>query len=268
MVCLVQQLFRLKVNSEVDPNVLHDTGLFDILYDEAIRRSKIKIYPTMKALNQEIRLTRRADHSGATSTGCSAIISTDSVGIRTGSWNKGLLSGSGEMEVQPLLPKKLERFTPHLKMEELESLGLLDIVNMLRSLRHPHIYNRSIGYRNWYYRQLSSSAPYGFRAPAGDRPPTKTDTYLGNDLIITFVEVDKLAIDESIRDGLLLDEELFGEGREWVGKTVDEIREEIRVSDLHDISEFIERMINKAQPFVWKVVRVGDTWRGTLRESE
>jgi len=290
MVCLVQQLFRILVGSEVDPNVLHDTGFFDILYLESTRRDKIKRGPTMKVLVQDLNMTRRAlsERSDAYAAS-SGIISTDQVGYNTGTWNKSMQTlGKGRrhgqrrqhVRIPPMSANKIKRITPHLSMSGLENLGLIDIVNMLRTLRHPHIYHKSVGHRNWYCRQLSSGTPYGFRAPVVDRPPTKTQQYHGNDLIIVLEEVDKVAIDKSIRDGMQLDEELFGEGREWQGQTIDEIREEIRLSDKKDISEFIERMIYKGQSFVWKVDQIcsvedvssdtedGIPWRGTLRESE
>jgi len=281
MPCLIQQLFRAKTGIEIDPEVLLDIGFIDILYLEAIKRDKIKRESAMKTLNQDLVMTRRAlsERSDAY-VASSGIISTDSVAYRVGSWNKSFLTMSAEQRhgvsvcIPPMSANRIRQCVPNLIRSELENLGLIDIVNILRTMRHPKIYNKSIGHRNWYYRQLSSLKPYGFRAPAVDRPPMKTQQYQGNDLIIVLEEVDDEEINKSILDGLQLDEELFGEGREWVGQTIDEIREEIRLSDLQEISEFVERIINKDQAFVWKVELVGYVvengvpWRGTLRESE
>ena len=280
MPCLIQQLFRAKTGLEIDHEVLRDIGFIDILYLEAERRDKIKRESAMNTLNQDIIMTRRAlsERSDAY-VASSGIISTDSVAYRVGSWNKSFQTMSVEqlhgqsVGIPPMSANRIRQCVPNLIFSELENLGLIDIVNILRTIRHPKIYNRSVGHRNWYYRQLSSLKPYGFRAPAVDRPPMKTQQYQGDDLIIVLEEVDEEEIYKSILDGMQLDEELFGEGREWVGQTIDEIREEIRQSDLIEISEFIERIINKDQSFVWKVERVGyETesgvpWRGTIRES-
>jgi len=280
--CLLQQLFRQKIGQDVDPNFFHDTGFIDILYRDAERRDKIKRDPTMKTLVHDLNMIRRVPYEiSVQEKGCSGIISTDQVGYRTGTWNKGLLTkirdrvGGRGVQMKPLSPEKIDRY--FLKNSQsksvLESLGLIDIVNILRSMRHPKIYHKSIGHRNWYYRQLSQDRPYGFRAPAPDRPPMRTPQYQGEDLIIIFEEVDEEEINKSITDGLHLDLDLFGEGREWGDMMmIDEIREEIRLSDLRDIQEFIERMIYKGEPLVWKVMRffIGNigTWCGSLRRSE